>query len=271
MNERSQRSEVRGQRRRCSALTLSRSHVLTGRWLSALAVAGMLAGCDTKTANKEAEAKVQALTQQLEVERVKVKQAQQEHAELQKKLEAAEKRSAALQTEMEAEARKQKAAEDRPKEPEPKIGVQKRPPSPEPSKAAKPAATAEGDLKKILAIANACYDREDSMAAKPLFELAVEKGCTDGMAHFRLAKCLADEGQNEPAVERYKKAIELLRAADPKSRDAAKALNNLGLLHRKMGKVEDAHQALGAAVEIDPNYATAFFNLGTLYAENLED
>jgi Flp pilus assembly protein TadD len=44
----------------------------------------------------------------------------------------------------------------------------------------------------------------------------------------------------------------------------AAAYNQLGIVHRKLGRFKDADEAYQRAVQIDPNYALAYLNLGVL-------
>lgn len=44
----------------------------------------------------------------------------------------------------------------------------------------------------------------------------------------------------------------------------AAAYNQLGIVHRKLGRFKDADEAYSRAVQIDPNYALAYLNLGVL-------
>ncbi len=80
-------------------------------------------------------------------------------------------------------------------------------------------------------------------------------------AHFQHGLQLEETGAPaEQAIGAYKKAI----AANP---DAAGALVNLGTLHYRMRKFEEAEAHYQRAIAADPKYALAHFNLGNLYDE----
>ncbi|HZR47732.1 MAG TPA: tetratricopeptide repeat protein, partial [Candidatus Manganitrophaceae bacterium] len=49
------------------------------------------------------------------------------------------------------------------------------------------------------------------------------------------------------------------------SPQSAKAFNNLGEVYRRSNEAKKAEQAYLRAIEINPKYADAHYNLGTLY------
>jgi len=71
-----------------------------------------------------------------------------------------------------------------------------------------------------------------------------------------------DIGQQNYAIEAYKKAIQL----DPNN---AKTYNNLGILYYTLGQQNYAIEAYKKAVEVNPNDADIYYNLGISY-QNLE-
>ena len=64
----------------------------------------------------------------------------------------------------------------------------------------------------------------------------------------------------QQAIEAYRKAVEL-------NPEAAGALVNLGTIHYRMRKFQEAERYYKDAVAADPRYALAHFNLGNLYDE----
>ena len=55
-----------------------------------------------------------------------------------------------------------------------------------------------------------------------------------------------------------------LRAAVERNGNNAQAFNQLGIVYRKLGRFKEADVAYQRAVQIDPNYAIAYLNLGVL-------
>ena len=51
----------------------------------------------------------------------------------------------------------------------------------------------------------------------------------------------------------------------------AAAFNQLGIVHRRQGRFKEADEAYSRAVQIDPNYALAYLNLGVLCDLYLQD
>lgn len=65
-------------------------------------------------------------------------------------------------------------------------------------------------------------------------------------------------GRGEEAADAYDHAV-----THGKGGDAVRALNNLGVLHRKLGRLDRSELALRHAVERDPAFADAWYNLST--------
>lgn len=59
-------------------------------------------------------------------------------------------------------------------------------------------------------------------------------------------------------------AEKVIRDAIARNDNNAAAFNQLGIVQRKQGKFKDANDAYTRAVQIDPNYALAWLNLGVL-------
>ena len=77
-------------------------------------------------------------------------------------------------------------------------------------------------------------------------------------ARFKLAEALADAGRAGEAVASYAEALRM----DP-YRHAA-AWNNMGFQHLQAGNMEEAAQALGRAIGLDPRFVEARANLGAV-------
>jgi len=210
---------------------------------------GLGQGCDRSAqVDKEAD----ELRNMLRVEVVKRRQNNQEIAELEAKLKG---------TLAELEAVR-KGGEDR-----------KPPPSPIPPKAPLPPRQPSGpiDSAPLLALANQLYDRGDYASARVLFEFVAQSQALDGKALFRRAKCVSETDEMANAIEAYRTTMAALRREDPKHGLLPRVLNNVGVLLRKEGKTEEAAEALGSAIEMAPDYATPYMNLGNLYADDQQD
>ena len=88
-----------------------------------------------------------------------------------------------------------------------------------------------------------------------------------GNAHKDAAMASADKEQElahwELARASYRRTIE----NDPKSDLALRALNNLGAVSFVLQDIDAAEKAYRRAVELNPSYADALVNLGTVYHE----
>ncbi|HZR45997.1 MAG TPA: tetratricopeptide repeat protein, partial [Candidatus Manganitrophaceae bacterium] len=79
-----------------------------------------------------------------------------------------------------------------------------------------------------------------------------------GETFFQMGTLLAE-------AKRYSEAAELLAQSTKFSPQSAKAFNNLGEVYRRSNEAKKAEQAYLKAIEINPKYADAHYNLGTLY------
>lgn len=59
-------------------------------------------------------------------------------------------------------------------------------------------------------------------------------------------------------------AEKVIRDAIARNGNNAAAFNQLGIVYRKLGRFKEADEAYTRAVQIDPNYALAYLNLGVL-------
>lgn len=59
-------------------------------------------------------------------------------------------------------------------------------------------------------------------------------------------------------------AEKVIREAIARNGNNAAAYNQLGIVSRKLGRFKEADEAYTRAVQIDPNYALAYLNLGVL-------
>ncbi|WP_161965776.1 tetratricopeptide repeat protein [Steroidobacter cummioxidans] len=63
---------------------------------------------------------------------------------------------------------------------------------------------------------------------------------------------------------KLEEAEKVIRDAIARNGNNAAAFNQLGIVQRKLGKFQDASDAYTRAVQIDPNYSLAWLNLGVL-------
>ena len=79
------------------------------------------------------------------------------------------------------------------------------------------------------------------------------------IAHYNLAKFLANRGERAVAIAHYREALKIRP-------DDAETHNNLGLLLAIDGHAEESIKEFQTAVKINSGYERAFFNLGRVYA-----
>ena len=106
------------------------------------------------------------------------------------------------------------------------------------------------------------YSRNDIWGSSiSLWSDAAKKSPNKFRPYNNLGEAYAAEGEDDRAIEEYKKAIEL----NPK---AERVLYNLGNVYSRKGEVSAAIDAYTRTVEINPSYAKAYNNLGSLYLNN---
>jgi tetratricopeptide (TPR) repeat protein len=74
---------------------------------------------------------------------------------------------------------------------------------------------------------------------------------------------LASQWDGDPA--QWERAVDAYQRVTTLSPDHAAAWNNLGLLHHRMGRYEDARRHYEVALTADPSCAEAAYNLGSLH------
>jgi predicted TPR repeat methyltransferase len=91
-----------------------------------------------------------------------------------------------------------------------------------------------------------------------LIQRALAAVPNNASAWNNLGNVLLLAGRGEEAADAYDHAVTY-----GESTDAVRALNNLGVLHRKLGRLDRSELALRHAVERDPAFADAWYNLST--------
>ena len=94
-----------------------------------------------------------------------------------------------------------------------------------------------------------------------LWSDAVKKSPGKFRPYNNLGEAYAAEGEDDRAIEAYRKALEL-------NTQAERVLYNLGNVYSRRGEVSAAIDAYNSAIEINPAYAKAYNNLGSLYLKN---
>lgn len=91
-----------------------------------------------------------------------------------------------------------------------------------------------------------------------LIQRALAAAPDNASAWNNLGNVLLLAGRGHEAADAYGRAI-----AHGQGEDAVRALNNLGVLHRKLDRLERSERALREAVQRDPDFADAWYNLST--------
>ena len=94
--------------------------------------------------------------------------------------------------------------------------------------------------------------------AVSLIQRALAAVPNNASAWNNLGNVLLLAGRGEDAADAYDHAV-----THGEGTDAVRALNNLGVLHRKLGRLDRSELALRHAVERDPAFADAWYNLST--------
>lgn len=102
-------------------------------------------------------------------------------------------------------------------------------------------------------------DRAGCAAAEPHFRAAIALGVPTADAHLGLARCQADAG-------RFADAVSTLEQSQSLEADNPVVLANLGLLHAAQSKIGEAIARLRQALDIDPDFHEARFDLARLLA-----
>ena len=118
--------------------------------------------------------------------------------------------------------------------------------------AGNPAHATEADEIRALAA------RGDFAAALSRAEQAAAANPRDAQARFLVGVVLMDMGRDADALTLFTRlSQDYPELPDP--------FNNMALLHARAGRLEQARQALDAALRNDPTHVTARVNLGQIY------
>lgn len=110
------------------------------------------------------------------------------------------------------------------------------------------------------------YDAHEYMKAIRHFQHAIELAPQMARAYDNLGLCYYYQNQNDLAVQNYKKAIDLDRASPHPS---PWPYLNLAVTQQFLNQLPDAEANLRQSIRLDPDFAQAHFQLGTVL-EDLE-
>jgi len=114
------------------------------------------------------------------------------------------------------------------------------------------------------------YDGHDYNQAIKHFQYAIELNPQMARAYDNLGLCYYYQNENELAVTNYEKAIELERGSDHAS---PWPYLNLAITQQFLNRLQEAEKNLREAIRLDPGFAKAHFQLGTVLEDRgrLED
>ena len=111
------------------------------------------------------------------------------------------------------------------------------------------------DIDIYVNLGSAFYDKEDYNNALAVYRQALELQPYNPKIHCNLGFLYWGKGDTEEAIKSYELAIKYNKSYDI-------AFNNLGVIYLDdLGKVTKAIELFRKAVEVNPNYALAHFNL----------
>ena len=111
------------------------------------------------------------------------------------------------------------------------------------------------DIDIYVNLGSAFYDKEDYVNALQIYRQALEFQPHNAKIHCNLGFLYWGKGDTEEAIKSYELAIKYNDAYDI-------AYNNLGVIYLDdLGRVKQSIELFRKAVETNPNYALAHFNL----------
>lgn len=111
-----------------------------------------------------------------------------------------------------------------------------------------------GNLEAIYHYGNLVRQTGNIDAARAIFREALTMAPDEPLFHATLGEIERDLGRSEKAIKCFKKALRL------NDRDYV-SFTNLGVCYQNNGALADAREALGRAVEIEPDFSPAVNNL----------
>lgn len=114
------------------------------------------------------------------------------------------------------------------------------------------------------------FERSQYGTAHAVILSALQLGSESPETFYRLGFCEAAAGNYDAAVEWYGRAIASIEEQPETDADLLKkCLNNYGIASLKLGQPEKAAELYRQAIALDDAYAPSHFNLGLVYANEL--
>lgn len=123
--------------------------------------------------------------------------------------------------------------------------------------------------RRMEQLAALLFARGDLNVARSVALSSFQLGSDVPQTLYQIAFCEAAAGDYEAAADWYRRTLNALDAA-PDDELRKKALNNYGVVLAELAEHQKAAEAYRGALAIDAAYAPAHFNLGLLYANELD-
>jgi len=124
--------------------------------------------------------------------------------------------------------------------------------------------------KRLEELGALLFERGETGTALIALESVRDLGSDDAELLYRIAYCQAAAGQPDAAAASYQRALGALESKPGRDSDLLKkCLTNYGVTESRLGKPEQAVEAYKKALALDEKYTPAYFNLGLLYAREL--
>lgn len=120
------------------------------------------------------------------------------------------------------------------------------------------------DFSTLLVQGQSYLEQRRYEIAERLFRRAIEMRPQDPAAHYYLGVALLSQGEHEKAARSLEKAAYLSERPNPA------VLFELGTAYLRMGRLEKAEETLRQAVELEPNRASFYLQLGWVHYKKVE-
>lgn len=130
--------------------------------------------------------------------------------------------------------------------------------------------TQEKNVARLIELGDQFYYKGNYPAAKEVYSTALEMGAKGPILYMRLGKCCIEAKDYDKAIILLENAATQLEEKGTKDH-LCPLYNNLGWLYIQKGKFREAEKSYLKAMELNPNYANAYYNLGLLYDLHLKD
>ena len=122
----------------------------------------------------------------------------------------------------------------------------------------------------LIPLSSESRDRNEDWANNfTLYAADIEKGGASARINYNYGSVLSEQAdtiQNEAEKQKVlSESAQYLKKATEIYPDYLDAWNNLGIVYKKQGKLEEARALYTQNISRDPNYAKNYYNLGTLY------